>query len=489
MPAWFMMFCIELVTRGLSSFRGAERCLEIMSEWFPVATPTHVTIRNWVLRMGCHLLVDQPPLEGDWVQIVDHTVEQGQEKALVVLGVTQAALETNGFQLKHDQVQVLAICPQSHPNGEQVQEVLAEIAHRFTPPAYFVSDKGSDLLKGIELYRKEHPETGHIYDVTHSMANLLKKEIAEDPHWQAFIQNVSQTANQTRQTELQFLTPNALRSKSRFLNLGPILTWAEKILGYGELTELTEIGSGYSLNEDEILKLRIYNGLDQLKPLNQLQDQRFDDKRSFTSKLREVLEGESFEQFGELVVIKADKNRHPFDEKFGWVKDYREKVALWSQLYLTARLTMAHVKKKGLGHQTTKQLKTRFSQELVLTSQRAVDFTEIILERLDQEIRLIPKGQAWLATSDIIESIFGKSKIFFHRSPLKTISSLALTIPVFTERLTASLLKNGMEKLNMKALGEFTKKTFGISGLLKRKMAFARLKKVQEQNQPLKVSI
>ena len=47
---------------------------------------------------------------------------------------------------------------------------------------YVVADNGSNLRKGIKLYQENHQQVIYTYDVTHGMANLLKKdlEIAQD---------------------------------------------------------------------------------------------------------------------------------------------------------------------------------------------------------------------------------------------------------------------------------------------------------------------
>ncbi len=39
-----------------------------------------------------------------------------------------------------------------------------------------LSDHGSDLKKGIQLYQENYPEVIYTYDVTHAMALLLKHE-------------------------------------------------------------------------------------------------------------------------------------------------------------------------------------------------------------------------------------------------------------------------------------------------------------------------
>lgn len=47
-----------------------------------------------------------------------------------------------------------------------------------------VADRGSDIKKEIEFYRDNNPEVIYTYDVTHQVANLLKKELSSDRKYQ-----------------------------------------------------------------------------------------------------------------------------------------------------------------------------------------------------------------------------------------------------------------------------------------------------------------
>ena len=482
-----MQLCIELVTSGLCSYRGAARCLELLNQWFDVPTPGQVTIQNWVMRLGGYLLEYQRPFQEDWVLIPDHTVEQGKDKCLVFLGIPTKTLENN-IKLKHSDAQVLTILPQEHATGETVLEALREVTVRHGSPTYIVSDRGSDLAKAIRLYIEEHPETAEIYDITHDMANQLKRVLQGDARWEAFSKHISQTAKETRQTELQFLGPIAMRVKSRFLNLGLILIWAEKILNYGQREDLDDIEAGWFLSEDEVLKLKIYNGWSQLKFLEKLQDQHYSHKKDFLTAF-EALAGDLPENLRQVVLVAADKNQLRFTEKFGWLEDYREDVTLWSQMYLAVRLAMTQVKREGLNHRTTEELKSAFSQELELTSERATAFSKRVLACVQDQATKVAEGETWLGTSDIIESIFGKAKIFTKRSPLKTVNSLLLTIPVFTENLSADLIREAMESFSTKMFRELKENLFGASAFLKRKLALVRSKKVPEVLNPNKAQI
>ena len=473
-----MQLCIELVSKGLCSYRGAARCLKILGQWFDIPTASHVTIQNWMMRLGGYLLESQRPFQGKWILIPDHTVELGKEKCLVLLGVTTKTV-ANNIQLEHRDVQVLAILPQEQATGETVLEAFREVTARYGPPSYIVADRGSDLAKAIRLYKEDHPEIVEIYDITHNMACLLKRELHNDPRWEAFSKRVSQTAQETRQTELQFLAPNAMRTKSRFLNLGPILTWAENLLEYGQQADQDEIEAGYFLSEAEVWTLRLYNGLDQLRFLHQLQDRHYLRRDDFLSAFEE-LAGDLPENLRQVVLVKADKNRERYAQKFAWLEDYREDIALWSQMYLATRLAMTQIKQKGLDHASIDALTSAFSQELKPTTERAATFCKRVLTHVQEQASRVPRGEIWLGTSDIIESIFGKAKIFTKRSPLKTINALLLMIPVCTENLSTDLVKEAMEAFSTKMSREMRKRLFGISAFLKRKRVFSGLKKVQE---------
>jgi hypothetical protein len=77
-----------------------------------------------------------------------------------------------------------------------------------------VSDRGSDIKKGIDLYIENNPETIATYDITHKIANLLKQELSQDKRFQEFFKNCSLTRQRVQQTELCFLSPPTQRAKN-----------------------------------------------------------------------------------------------------------------------------------------------------------------------------------------------------------------------------------------------------------------------------------
>ncbi len=98
---------------------------------------------------------------------------------------------------------------------------------------------------------------------------------------------------------------------------------------------------------------------------------------------------------------------------------------------------------------------------------------EKILDHVETESAKIPDNATWLASSDIIESVFGKYKNFTARGPLKEIGKLVLAIPAFLCDLSAHFVKEAMESVRTLDVDDWVETHLGISMLAKRRRALA----------------
>lgn len=78
-----------------------------------------------------------------------------------------------------------------------------------------------------------------------------------------------------------------------------------------------------------------------------------------------------------------------------------------------------------------------------------------------------------LATSDIIESIFGKYKQFSSRCPIKQIGQTVLSISLCTMNLTTSVVKEALETVRYLDLKPWSSQVFGQSMLSQRRTVFS----------------
>lgn len=225
---------IALVLSAAVSLRGASRVLELWGTVFelPEAAPAWYTGRLWLLRVGYYKLTRPKVQAADWVWIIDHTIQLGEQKCLVILGVRLWALPPPGTCLRHEHVEPIALYPVQTSNGEVVyQQLTAAIAHTGVPRE-ILSDGGSDLQAGIAQFQQAHPETQAIYDIKHKTALVIKHELAEEGLWKAFTQQAAQTKQRVQQTPLAFLAPPTQRRKARYMNVDILIRWGTKVLAY-----------------------------------------------------------------------------------------------------------------------------------------------------------------------------------------------------------------------------------------------------------------
>lgn len=89
---------VSLVLSAAASFRCASRAIEtvIPSLELSLSTPSWFSGRLWLFQLGYFKLTRPKERAGDWVWIVDHTVQLGAEKCLVILGIRLSNLPAPG---------------------------------------------------------------------------------------------------------------------------------------------------------------------------------------------------------------------------------------------------------------------------------------------------------------------------------------------------------------------------------------------------------
>ena len=214
------------------SFRASESVLNIINDVLgkPLSSvPSWLSVRTWFLRLGYYKLYREKVISTDWCWIADHTIQLGQTKCLLILGIRLSELPTNR-NLQYKDLEPIELFPVEKSSGEIVFEQLEKTAAKTGIPRVIVSDYGSDLKLGISKFCDKHPECGSIYDIKHKTASLLKKSLGKSEDWEVFTKQVSTTKNKLQQTALSHLSPPNQRSKARYMNMEIVLNWSMNTL-------------------------------------------------------------------------------------------------------------------------------------------------------------------------------------------------------------------------------------------------------------------
>jgi hypothetical protein len=145
---------MDLVLQAGASLRGAAAGLSLIAArlGLDVAMPSFSAVRSWLLRLGCHALTCSLP-SGEWVWLVDHTVQIGACKLLVIVGCLGNEAPLGERPLRQSDLHLIGLSLMEHATQETVAVELERAAKRTGAPRQIVSDQGSDLNGGVKQFR------------------------------------------------------------------------------------------------------------------------------------------------------------------------------------------------------------------------------------------------------------------------------------------------------------------------------------------------
>jgi len=411
-------FAILMVIFGFNSLRGSAMNFKFFAGVLRKGLPTWTTIQNWILRFGLYKLLKPLPKRKDWIWIVDHTIEFGTKKCFVVLAVTHEIFKKKKYQLQHKDMEIALIDIQEKATGERISKVLKKLSREIGNPIQVVSDNGSNIKKGLGLFQKKSKKTIVSYDITHKVSNELKKLLEKNIRWNLFINKIAETKRKAIHSELAHFSPPKPREKSRWLNLDFNLKWAEMIL-----------------------------------------------------------ENKHKPHFGRLT-----KQEKKFRELFGWLDEFTEELKEWRTLMCIVTEAQTEVKKRGLSKETGQKFEKKLSKTKIEINTKSAEELKLKITKYFKTETAYIKSEdklTLLGTSDIIESIFGKYKIFSAKTPMKEIGKSVLTIPILTSEVTIEEVKAAMAGVSIQRLNEWLKVNIGTTLFSKRRNAYD--KRVKEK--------
>ena len=186
---WF----VSLVLTCGASLRCAASVLEFIGSALGQERicPDRSTGRLWLLRIGLAALLRPKVIATDWVWMIDHSVQIGQCKCLVILGIRLGEFP-RGRPLCHQDMEPIALVPMTNSTKRTVAVCLEEAKDRTGVPRAILDDHGADLHGGVEIFREAHPETSELYEIKHKAACLLKARLEEDERWKSYASQLGQ---------------------------------------------------------------------------------------------------------------------------------------------------------------------------------------------------------------------------------------------------------------------------------------------------------
>jgi hypothetical protein len=400
---------MALVLHASVSLRGSARVLVVLQMHLGLilGQPAWTTGRSWLLRLGLYKLLRPKDTANDWVWFVDHSCQMGSEKCLVILGMRLQDQPPPGECLRLEHWEPLEILPVHSSTQEAVAAQLAAVADKRGAPRAIVRDDGSDLRGGVQVFRAAHPDIADIYDIKHKTASLLRRALDKDERWNAFSRCVGTTKAQVQQTELAFLSPPTLRPKARYLNVPELVRWGAETLRIVACPPAT------------------------------------------------VLEHVTAERL---------------EAKLGWLRDYRQELAEWSEMMQVTGVAEDFVRRQGLYVGAADAFAERMAGPLL--SEKAQRLREELLDHVTAQEEQARPGERLPGSTEALESCFGKLKQLEKEQSRSGFTGLLLGLGAFVSRTTPEVVHAALESCPLKAVWQWCRSKLGATVQSKRRMAY-----------------
>jgi len=393
---------------GAVSFRGCRAVVRLLGGFLPSfrAAPAPNTVQSWLLRVGLHELRRPKEQAGDWVFIIDHTIQLGAWKCLLIVGVRGSVWERLSEPLSHHDVTFITLEPVRKSDGERVFQQLQEATRKVGVPRAILSDHGSDIARGARKFREKHPQTLVLCDIAHQTAIALKRELSTDPVWRAFVKHCGQTQPKVKQTELGHLAPPTQKVKGRYMNLGPLIGWGKRML---KLVDTPE-----SDRPSDV-------------PLARL------------------------------------------DEKFGWIRDFRQALAEWEDLQAVNQHVLDYARKKGYHAQAAAELRQRL--QAIAGTTRGQRMAASLAQFVATQSQAVRRRESLPASSEVIESLIGKGKRMLGQHSRGGFTKMILGMAASVVRITQQSVREALQAVRHADLHAWCKQHLGISLTAQRRRA------------------
>ncbi len=318
--------------------------------------------------MGLYQLSRAKEIADDWVIILDHTCQLGNQKSLVVLGIRLSHWAELKRPLVFQDLSVLMIRVVGSSTGPLVHKQLLEVQTQIGTIAAILSDQGSDLASGGKLFvtalaepapQENVPQlfdanglaiSGRtkplvLKDFSHASSHLLKTRLEADPKWREFLSHCGTTQPKVKQTIWGALAPPTQKVKGRYMNIGEMVRWGAKML-------------------------RLLDGTAGTLP--------------------------------------AGIDRSMLKQKYGWIENYVESLDQWLEIDILREQSLQEVRVLGYSSKTVDAIQSGQARYRNFESSRQM--ASELLELVREQCQAIPAGVSYPGSSEVIESLIAKNK-------------------------------------------------------------------------------
>ena len=170
-------------------------------------------------------------------------------------------------------------------------------------------------------------------------------------------------------------------------------------------------------------------------------------------------------------VDQAQVDRERLEEKYGWVRDFRDSILEWSQWQAVTQTAATYVCREGYHAGAHADLAGRFAA--LDLSPTARSLADDILTFVAGQSAAAKPFERLIGSTEILESILGKFKQLERQQSQSGFTGLVLVLGILVGRWTDETIQKALERTPVKTVKAWCTPHLGPSLQAQRQQAFA----------------
>ena len=232
---------LQLFLVARIGFRAVSRVLSLLALALGMhKAPCPQTIINWVTRLSIvriqsarrlqGLPLSLAPFANGLIWMIDVSIALGTGKIVAVLALDAHHHHLSDAAPSLPQVRCLAVSVATSWTGDTLAELLRRLIAVMGRPAAYLKDGASDLHKAIGLLEEQGLASPAIDDISHAVANMLKRRYHDHPTFATFVSACGRVSGKLKHTMLACLAPPTVHTTARCMHVHRLVTWADRLL-------------------------------------------------------------------------------------------------------------------------------------------------------------------------------------------------------------------------------------------------------------------
>jgi len=192
-------------------------------------------------------------------------------------------------------------------------------------------------------------------------------------------------------------------------------------------------------------------------------------------------------RWGVDVTVALEDPKHPdrqlLEQYCGWIRQHAGIITRLKQVDLISQKVRQHIR-EGISSTTGDEVETML--ELFDLGIGACQYAGMLIDFLHEQSKVVPVGQVWIGSSEIIESLFGKLKCLEHDQSKGGFTSLVLGAAACVGKVDVDVVKAAMQQVKTADVAAWTRGQMGTTLLSKRRQALGAWRRKKKKRERLK---